>query len=138
MVRFTEKQYQELINKKTPKKPSKYGNQIVTVGGNKFGSKDELKFYHWLRAVYKGDILCQYAFTLQDKFRDRDNKAVKELSYVVDFYLPELEIVIDVKGFRNEVFNIKEKLFKFKYPQYIFLVGSSKELESQLLKYITV
>ncbi len=51
---------------------------------------------------------------LQEKFRDSTGKAQREMKYVADFRVGN--IVYDIKGMITQVFKIKEKSFKLKYP----------------------
>ncbi len=133
-LRWTEKQYQEFLTK-TGKNPvkvikkSKYNNVRTIIDNIPFASKAEAKFYLYLKACgYK--MKLQPKFELQAAFVDNLGNEHKTLTYVADFQIGN--IVIDVKGFRNDVFNIKEKLFREKYPEYELWVGSCSELMQKI------
>ena len=114
------------------KKKSKYGNKKTFVEGieKPFDSKDEANFYLFLKNICKysvDQLILQPKFELQPKYIDNEDKKIKEIIYVADFQIDNY--VIDVKGFETKDFIIKRKIFKYKYPDLILLVGTSKELQ---------
>lgn len=101
---------------------SKYKAEKVVVDGIKFDSKDEAKYYLYLKELkVKGEILnfeLQPRYQLQPAFKKGDKKFLK-VEYVADFLVYELdssETVIDVKGMATETAKLKRKLFEYKYP----------------------
>lgn len=65
------------------------------------------------------DLVLQPTFVLQEGFRDDAGKKWRPITYTGDFqYInkDEKTIVEDVKGMKTDVFKIKEKLFRCKYP----------------------
>ncbi|PFE27870.1 hypothetical protein CN312_32665, partial [Bacillus thuringiensis] len=59
----------------------------------------------------------------------KQDKSFQAITYIADFlvYLPNGEVeVIDIKGVITETFNVKRKLFEYKYPH----------LQLILLKYV--
>lgn len=109
---------------------SKYGNTKVTMFGITFDSKKEMQFYLHLLSVYKKeDIKLQPEFVLQDSFK-QDGKAIRKMSYVGDFQIGNN--VYDVKGFKTEVFKIKEKLFRAKYPELNLIIIDSKNITKHI------
>lgn len=93
----------------------KFKNIPTVIDGVKFDSKLEARYFEYLRTVYRrGDIILQPIFTLQDKFRYK-GKGIRAITYVSDFRIESN--VYDTKGLCTEVFKIKAKLFKFKYPE---------------------
>lgn len=133
MYRLTEEQYKNIIekqekSKKTTKK-SKYGNKKVIYQGITFDSKMECELFMYLKVKFK-NIILQPKFTLQDKFKDNQNQTIRAIEYKADFQIGN--IVIDCKGFATKDFLIKQKLFKYKYPQYKLLVGNYKQLTELL------
>ena len=98
------------------KKPvNKYKNEKSEYEGIKFDSETEKEFYVDLLKLHKKEeIELQPEFVLQEKFRDSTGKAQREMKYVADFRVGN--IVYDIKGMVTQVFKIKEKSFKLKYP----------------------
>ena len=109
-------------------KRHKYGAVKVTVDSIKFDSKKEAKRYQELKMLERAgkiqDLELQPSFILQDRFT-YEGKTIRAITYVADFkYRVGDDIIIeDAKGFKTEVFNIKAKIFKSKYPQYKFIVS---------------
>ena len=108
------------------KKPSKYKNKSVEVDGHRFDSQKEAKYYLYLKnrqAKKEISNLClQPKFLIQEKFA-YDGKTERAIYYVADFSYFENEklTVIDVKGFKTDVYKLKRKLFLFRYPQLNFI-----------------
>lgn len=102
----------------------KYHNQKTTIDGIVFDSKKEAKRYTVLRSLqesgYIKDLKLQVPFELIPK--QSGERAVK---YVADFAYYDLEkeisVVEDVKGYKTDVYKLKRKLFKYRYPEYTFL-----------------
>jgi len=109
----------------TPVKTSvgKYGAVVSESGdGHKFDSKREHKYYEELLQLKNAgivkEIILQPEFELQESYV-KDGKKVKEIKYIADFkviYSDGTEEIIDVKGFKNEIYKLKKKLFHYKYP----------------------
>ena len=94
---------------------NKYRNEKEEFEGIKFDSKAEAEFYKYLLKNYKKEeIILQPEFILQEKFRDSKGKAQRESKYIADFQVGNK--IYDVKGMVTQVFKMKEKLFKLKYP----------------------
>lgn len=95
----------------------KAGNQKVKnatkieVDGVKFDSKLEKYMYDLLKGA-QIDFEFQKVFVLQPKFKYRTEN-VRAISKVVDFYLESRSIIIDTKGFSNDVSPMKHKMLKF-------------------------
>lgn len=119
MQRMTAKQYRKLGKSR---KQSKYGNRKVEIDGLTFDSKAEALYYSELKLREKaGEILffrTQPRYRLLDGF-EKDGKKHRPIDYVADFEVHHLDgsiEVIDVKGYKTDVFKIKEKMFNKKYP----------------------
>lgn len=109
---------------------NKYNAQKTEVDGYIFASKKEAARYGELKLLEKEgyiyDLELQPKFVLQEKFRDVEGKMHRAIVYIADFrYKNEAgtEIVVDTKGYKTDVFRIKEKLFLYKYPEIVFIVG---------------
>lgn len=95
---------------------NKYKNKKVEFDGVKFDSEMELKFYKYLLTKHdKSEIIVQPSYTLIDSFRDNEGKLVRAITYKADFEV--LGVLYDVKGMSLPLFLIKEKLFKYRYPE---------------------
>ena len=95
---------------------NKYKNKKVEFEGIKFDSEMEKDFYLYLLKKHKKeDIIVQPSYTLLESFRDKDGKLIRAITYKADFEV--LGVSYDVKGIVLPVFLLKEKLFKYKYPE---------------------
>lgn len=103
---------------------SKYKNEKETIDGITFDSRLEARFYIWLLAQHKKtEIIVQPKFLLQEKFRYQ-GKGIREIAYIADFQVGET--VYDVKGLVLEVYKVKAKIFKHKYPDLILYLVKYK------------
>jgi len=102
---------------------SKYSAVKTKSGdGNKFDSRREHKYYAELLQLKKAgivnEIILQPEFELQEEYV-KDGKKVRAIKYIADFkvlYADGTEEIVDVKGFKNRVYELKKKLFHYKYP----------------------
>lgn len=117
-MRWTEEQLKNYLEKnqktspESKEKKSKYRNKKVKIDGCYFDSIKESKYYEELKLrLMAGDIL---GFCLQPKFILSNS-----ISYKPDFIVFEKgrTIIIDVKGFKTDVYKLKKKLFEEKYPE---------------------
>lgn len=112
------------------KSKSKYNNQVTVVDGIVFDSAKEADYYAQLklRLIAQGSdrilgFTRQVAFVLQDAFVASDGSKIRAIKYYADFlvtHVDHLVEVVDVKGVRTKEYQIKRKMFLFRYPQYIF------------------
>ncbi len=108
-------------------KYNKYSNVKVTVDGYKFDSKKELKQYQELKLLLKAGVIkeltLQPEFVLQQSFK-LNGVTHRKISYVADFkYIQGKEIVVvDVKGFKTDIYRLKKKLFLKKYGEQITFI----------------
>ena len=115
-MRITASEYRNLKTK------SKYGNKKVKIDGLTFDSKAEALYYSKLKKMHeRGEILffrTQPRYRLLDGF-EKDGKRHRPIDYIADFEVHHLDgsiEVIDIKGYKTDVFRIKEKMFNKKYP----------------------
>ena len=109
--------------KKRVKVMSKYHSKKVIVDGITFDSKREANRYCELKLLEKGgkikDLKLQHHFELQPSFR-KNGKTIRAITYVADFVYFDLErmknVVEDVKGYKTDVYQLKKKMFEYKYP----------------------
>lgn len=103
---------------------SKYNNRKTVIDGITFDSNKEAKRYTVLRSLqedgYIEGLKLQVPFELIPK--QSGERAVK---YIADFVYYDIEkkihVVEDVKGFKTDVYKLKRKLFKYRYPEYTFI-----------------
>lgn len=100
----------------------KYKSEKIVVDGITFDSKDEARYYEYLKKKKaKGEILN---FELQPKYVlipgfKKNGKTYRPMTYTPDFLIYHLdgsEELIDVKGFSTQQGEIRRKLFDYKYP----------------------
>lgn len=108
-----------MIGKQFVKK-SKYRNTKIEIDGIKFDSIRESKHYLLLRERQKlgeiSELELQKRFELQPSFK-MGTTTIRPITYVADFTYQEKGklVVVDVKGFSNQLYLLKKKLFMFKY-----------------------
>ena len=106
--RMSIKEYKELL--KNPKK-SKYNAKKTKVDGHTFDSQKEAEYYKELDLLLKsGEIKW---FCLQPIFIISEG-----VEYRADFIVCDKKNkvhIIDVKGFKTQVYKIKKKLFRNKF-----------------------
>jgi len=132
------------------KRPGKTGRIKVsaavdrTVDGIVFDSKLEAKLYLELVAwIGKDAFSLQPKFCLQPGFVDYQGKKQREIAYSADFLigppwvegtpLTEQHLVVDVKGWKTELYRLKKKMFLFQQQRPILEVKKSSELLQLLL-----
>lgn len=101
---------------------SKYYSKKVIVDNLKFDSKKEAEYYLDLKLLLKSGAIknleLQKEYILQDSFK-LNKKTRRKITYKPDFtYISTLDNklhVIDVKGFKTDVYKLKKKLFEYKY-----------------------
>ena len=101
---------------------SKYYSKKVIVDNIKFDSKKEANYYLLLKSLEKAgaikDLELQKEYILQESFKI-NKKTRRKITYRADFtYITTADDklhVIDVKGFKTDVYSLKKKLFEYKY-----------------------
>lgn len=99
---------------------SKYGNKKVWKDGYRFDSIKEANYYTELCLRKKaGDIIdfqVKPVFELQPRYK-HGGKTIRAITYEADFtvFHEGCTEIIDTKGFRTQVFNIKWKILKYRY-----------------------
>lgn len=102
--------------------PSKYGARRITVDGETFDSQREAHRYQELRLLERdgaiSHLVRQPRYELQEGFVARYGGRQRPITYIADFAYVEngRRIAEDTKGFKTEVFKIKAKLFRHRYP----------------------
>ena len=102
-----------------PRKRSKYGSRKVWVDGFCFDSGKEAQYYSTLKLLLRsGEIkgFCvQPEFLLTEGTGPHDRGTIYRADFVV-WHKDRTEIV-DTKGYRTEIFDLKMKMMKEKYPE---------------------
>ena len=101
---------------------NKYHNKKIAYDGHKFDSKKEANYYNQLKLLQRAglirDLELQKMFILQPSFK-LNNKTRRQITYIADFTYVSTEDnkmhVVDVKGFKTDVYNVKKKMFEYKY-----------------------
>lgn len=111
---------------------NKYGAKKVTYDGIKFDSTMERDYYkHLINKFNSKEIKyfeLQPEFELQESFI-KNGKKYQAIIYRADFMVinnDDSVEIIDVKGHETEVFNIKKKMFNFKYEYPLLLLRYDK------------
>lgn len=101
---------------------SKYGAKKITIDGITFDSKDEGRYYLYLKDLKaKGEIAnfeLQPKYELQPSFK-KYGKTHRAITYAPDFLIYHLdgtEELIDIKGMSTQQGEMRRKLFDYKYP----------------------
>lgn len=108
---------------------SKYYNRKTEVDGYLFDSKKESERYTELKLLERAgeisELELQPKFVLLEGFRDRGGKWRRPITYTADFrYIENSDVVVeDTKGMKTDIFRLKEKLFRHRYPDIDFRVG---------------
>ena len=139
-MRLTEEEFKELqarlprakdlsfAFKKEEKKPSKYHNRKVEYRDPKtgetitFDSEKERDYYLLLKdRERRGEIRYltrQYEIEIQPSFIDKRGKKIRRITYKADFAYCDPKDgnlhIIDVKGFKTEIYKLKKKLLAYK------------------------
>ena len=111
---------------------TKYGAKKVVVDEIVFDSKMESQYYLYLKEK-KGngeikDFTLQPEFILQPKF-EKQGRKYRPITYKADFKVihnDDRVEIIDVKGFTNQTFLLKEKMFNYNYKEKLTLLTYSK------------
>jgi hypothetical protein len=104
----------------------------VELDGITFDSKGEAARYQELRLLEQAgeiaDLRVHTRWELQPGWRDSTGKWWRPITYESDFdYMEGDEFVVeDFKGMKTQVFKLKEKLFRFLYPEFTFRITAAK------------
>lgn len=126
MTRISKEEYLALLG--TPPSKNKYKNNKPEYYDKdlkkklKFDSNKELEYYLLLKdRLKRGEILhlnLQYQLIIQPAFITPSGEKIKPITYLADFYFYDRTVkawrVIDVKGYKTEVYKLKKKLLAYK------------------------
>lgn len=102
---------------------NKYRNKKILIDGIEFDSRLESNRYCQLKMLERTneikDLRRQVEYVIQESYK-KNNKTIRPIKYIADFVYYDLKrnktIIEDTKGYRNEVYKIKKKIFEYKYP----------------------
>lgn len=105
------------------RKMNKYGNKKIIIDGIEFDSKLEGNRYCQLKILERAkeikDLRRQVQYVIQPSYR-KNNKTIRPIYYIADFVYYDIKkgktIIEDTKGYRNEIYKLKKKMFEYKYP----------------------
>lgn len=132
---MSSREYREFI-KGLSRKNAKYHSKKEICDGITFDSKSECNRYRQLKVLERtGEIAglkLQPSYLLQEGFQGNNGKSYRPIYYRGDFrYLEKSTghiVVEDVKGVETQVFRLKEKMFRKRYPDIDLRILDSKEL----------
>lgn len=111
---------------------TKYGNKKVVHDGITFDSAMEAKYYDLLKQLQAQGIVTSFElqprFVLLPKF-EKNGKKYREIGYNADFtvhYADGHTEVVDIKGMVTQQFELRKKLFEYRYPHELKLLTYSK------------
>lgn len=111
---------------------TKYKNKKVVVDGIEFDSKIEARYYEHLKILKQQGIVKEFElqpkFVLLDKFK-KNGKTYRAITYNADFkveYADGRIEVVDVKGMVTQQFELRRKLFEYRYPYELKVITYSK------------
>ncbi|QRI52295.1 DUF1064 domain-containing protein [Clostridium botulinum] len=101
---------------------SKYGAKKIVIDGITFDSKDEGKYYEYLKKLKSQEKILNFElqpkYELQPGFK-KNGKTYRAITYAPDFLIYHLdgkEELIDVKGMSTQQGEMRRKMFDYKYP----------------------
>lgn len=111
---------------------AKYGNKKVVRDEITFDSAMEAKYYDHLKLLQAQGIVTSFElqprFVLLPKF-EKNGKKYREIGYTADFtvhYADGHSEVVDIKGMVTQQFELRKKLFDYRFPHDLKLLTYSK------------
>lgn len=121
-------------------KKNKYSNEKIVVNDIKFDSKKEAKAYNVLRQMLMAKLIksfeMQIKYELQPHFRNELGYMNRAITYKADFVVinnNDKEFIIDIKGYADQKFPIKRKMFEYKFKKMLYVIKNMKELDNLIL-----
>ncbi|MFL0267242.1 DUF1064 domain-containing protein [Candidatus Clostridium radicumherbarum] len=100
---------------------SKYGSKKIVIDGITFDSKEEGRFYEYLKKLKAKDKILNFElqpkYILQKSFK-KYGKTHRAITYTPDFLIYHLDgslELIDVKGSNTQQGDMRRKMFDFNY-----------------------
>jgi len=111
---------QKQILCKMIKKPSKYHSTKVWLDGICFDSKKESLFYAHLKLLHAAKIISGFLYHGNAILTAGSDKEHRATTYETDFVLLYQDghyEIVDTKGMETDVFKLKMKIMREKYPE---------------------
>lgn len=106
---------------------NKYGAKQIMINGHMFPSHREAEYYLTYKAMLdNGEIVnleLQPSFILIPSYVNKAGKKVRECKYTADFLLTYPDgnkVVVEVKGYRTRDYQLRRKMFEYKFREYDF------------------
>lgn len=125
MMNWTEDEYSDFLREhgktplNAPKKRAKYGNRKVWVDGFPFDSQLEANRYTDLKLLHRAGEIKGYCvkpkFILTEGTGPDERCTIYEADFGIWYPDGHFEIE-DTKGYRTEIFDLKMKMMREKYP----------------------
>lgn len=100
---------------------NKYHNKKVEYKGLVFDSVKERNYYMYLEGLLEAgeitDLQLQVKYELQPRFKAKNGHIIRPITYIADFVYKDKdgkEVIVDVKGFRTDVYKLKKKIMLYK------------------------
>lgn len=107
-----------------PQKKNKFNAQ-KTWGNASKAENTRARDLRWLEIAWEiSGLQEQVNFVLQEAFIDNEGKKIRAITYTPDFVYRKKDgkmVAEEKKWFETEAYVLRKKLFKFKFPEYIFL-----------------
>lgn len=119
-----------ILNTEKEKKPDKRrvrGAVAHVYDDIHFDSTLEMEFYKFLQ-LHKVRFELKKVYELIPKFEYGEQK-VRAMTWTPDFYFPDLGLIIDTKVIQTDTFELRLKLFKYKYRFQHPIIWQIKKLD---------
>nr|DAX39490.1 MAG TPA: Endonuclease [Caudoviricetes sp.] len=100
---------------------SKYHNRKVAYKGLVFDSIKERNYYMYLESLLQAgeitDLELQVKFEIQPRFKAVNGHIIRPITYLADFVYKDKDgktVIVDVKGYKTDVYKLKKKLMLYK------------------------
>lgn len=100
---------------------SKYHNRKVAYKGLVFDSIKERNYYMYLESLLQAgeitDLELQVKFEIQPRFKAVNGHIIRPIIYLADFVYKDKDgktVIVDVKGYKTDVYKLKKKLMLYK------------------------
>lgn len=100
---------------------NKYKNKKVEYKGIVFDSVKERNYYMYLEGLLQAgeitDLQLQVKYELQPRFKAKNGRIIRPITYTADFVYKDKdgkEVIVDVKGYRTDVYRLKRKMMLYK------------------------
>ena len=120
-MKISNEVYKRLLNNSINAKQNKYHNNKIIYDGKKFDSNKEKNYYIKLKLLESYNMITglkrQVRYEIQPKYEIKGRK-VRAITYVADFTYKDEKgktHIIDVKGYKTEVYKLKKKMFEYRY-----------------------